>query len=137
MELLNDAKNIKKSWLLCFKVRIWLKALLLAVFPLFVLFFDPPVALTLFFFAAIVFLIFGIFAWIEYRCAYKSPGTKFLIFSMIMAIYGTLLSSLLLAPLYIWDIITSYKLRELNKAILKNEKKPQKKRTTKRVVHEN
>ena len=120
MKLSKNAKIIRKNWLLCFKVRIWLKALLLAPIPLFGLFFDPLVALTAFSFAATVFLIFGLFAWIEYRCAYKSQGTKFLIFSMILAIYGILLSALLLVPLYIWDIITAYKLRELNKKMQRN-----------------
>lgn len=137
MELLKNATRIRKRWLLCFKVRVWSISLLLAAVPLIGLFLNPPDALNAFFLVAFVFLIYGSCSWMEYKCAYKSPGTKLLVFLMIGAIYsivnqiiilingGDILPALLLIPLFIWDIITSYNLRELNKATKKQEKDEQ------------
>lgn len=125
MNLLKNKKSIRKHWLIAFIVETTLLALPRAAILMIV-----AVGLESAIGVLEVILLsspFILFAWAEYHCAYKKPGTKFLTFIMVLTVFYCTLGisnlAVIFIPLFVWRFITSYNLRKLNKAIQKRERK--------------
>ncbi len=92
----------------------------------------------------ILFGIFGcLFFYILYRCAYKKPGTRYLMFLLIVNGFGLLneivtmsknppeyriLTTLFFLSVYSWWCVLAYKLRQLNfkiRTLLPTQTQPQ------------
>ena len=126
-ELILNSESIRKNWLTSWKA--------LFAYHLFILAgclysaFDSS-GFLVFLLCLGIGLVQPILIGISYKCAYEKPGTKYLLFAILMAISGAVggfralldrsehTSSVILAVggvLSIWFVTTSLSLRQLNK----------------------
>ena len=135
MELLKNKNKIRKRWLFSFKITIAFIAVDFAILLLCSALLNPSGFPVLALILSVLSAIIGLELWAEYRCGYQKPGTKYLAFTLIAFINGIVtqmfnlingknaLVPLLLIALFIWRFVTAYNLRELNKAIKKEDAK--------------